>query len=79
MFIAIEKKTRRQVLSVLPWIVLAPERSQFLSALAITIFINKDCSSYPFCLDYVTIFVQFASCLRVITHEPIKINADYNI
>lgn len=78
MFIAIEKNPE-EVLSVLPWIVLAPERSQFLSALAITIFINKDCSSYPFYRDYVTIFVQFASCLRVITHEPIKINADYNI
>lgn len=78
MFIAIEKNPE-EVLSVLPWIVLAPERSQFLSALAITIFINKDRSSYPFCRDYVTIFVQFASCLRVITHEPIKINADYNI
>lgn len=78
MFIAIEKNPE-EVLSVLPWIVLAPERSQFLSALAMTIFINKDCSSYPFCRDYVTIFVQFASCLRVITHEPIKINADYNI
>lgn len=78
MFIAIEKNPE-EVLSVLPWIVLAPERSQFLSALAITIFINTDCSSYPFCRDYVTIFVQFASCLRVITHEPIKINADYNI
>lgn len=78
MFIAIEKNPE-EVLSVLPWIVLAPERSQFLSALAITIFINKDRSSYPFCRDYVTIFVQFASCLRVITHEPIKVNADYNI
>lgn len=78
MFIAIEKNPEA-VLSVLTWIVLAPERSQFLSALAITIFINKDCSSYPFCRDYVTIFVQFASCFRVITHEPIKINADYNI
>lgn len=78
MFIAIEKNPE-EVLSVLTWIVLAPERSQFLSALAITIFINKDCTSYPFCCDYVTIFVQFASCLRVITHEPIKINADYNI
>lgn len=78
MFIAIEKNPE-EVLSVLTWIVLAPERSQFLSALAITIFINKDCSSYAFCRDYVTIFVQFASCLRVITHEPIKINADYNI
>lgn len=78
MFIAIEKNPE-EVLSVLSWIFLAPERSQFLSALAITIFINKDCSSYPFCRDYVTIFVQFASCLRVITHEPIKINADYNI
>lgn len=74
MFIAIEKNPEA-VLSVLTWIVLAPERSQFLSALAITIFINKDCTSYPFCRDYVTIFVQFASCLRV----PIKINADYNI
>lgn len=78
MFIAIEKNSE-EVLSVLPWIVLAPERSQFLSALAITIFINKGCSSYPFCRDYVTIFVQCASCLRVITHEPTKVNADYNI
>lgn len=54
MFIAIEKNPEA-VLSVLTWIVLAPERSQYLSALAITIFINKDCTSYPFCRDYVTI------------------------
>lgn len=79
MFIAIEKKNPEASSIRLTWIVLAPERSQFLSALAITIFINKDCTSYPFCRDYVTIFVQFASYLPIITHEPIKINADYNI
>lgn len=78
MFIAIEKNPEASSISF-SMDCLAPERSQFLSALAITIFINKDCTSYPFCRDYVTIFVQFASCLRVITHEPIKINADYNI